>query len=84
MVKAKGKYLTNNEVTFIIIILSLYSYGFVSYSTVEEAKKAADSLNDTVLDGRALYINFDLRGETIPSCKVCQTIVFLLPSKDVQ
>jgi len=49
------------KVTF--IIFSLYSYGFVSYSTVEEANKAADSLNDTVLDGRALYINFDLRGK---------------------
>ena len=39
-------------------LLYFYSFGYVKYSTVDEAKAVFDKKEDIVLDGRSLFIDY--------------------------
>ena len=42
----------------------LYSYGFVHYSTIDEAKAVFDKQEDIVLDGCSLFVEYSFpKGE---------------------
>ena len=47
-------------VTFLITYY-FYSFGFVEYSSVDEAKAVFDKQEEMVLDGRVLHINYSSR-----------------------
>jgi len=40
------------------LTLILYSFGFVEYRTVDEAKSVHDNPEDLVLDGHVLFIRY--------------------------
>ena len=62
LAEAKGKYIW--QVTSVVPFHnSLCSFGFVAYSTVEEAKQVVDSSDEIELDGHILHIDFSRRGE---------------------